>query len=445
MKKWYFFLLTAFIACAMSCSTDDAPLVPRDDTPQPEALTAIPVETALADLQCHLDQMPPGTRSATYDVQDVQVLRRSDFAATRSDAGAEDNALAYVVNFQEGGYAILGADPRHSSLIAFVGNGSMQPTDLVAAKRAVESGQEVDTPTFIDALVANYILHVPEDPQAQPRIVDPPTHWSTVEDQPHMVKTKWGQNGIYNKYCLDKNGNRVAAGCVAIATAQLLLYNHKTYGIGPNFITGLNLNWNLLDQAANYADLNDAPAAVQDAAAKFIHEVGVATNVSYYDGTSLAGILDVIEFMQSRPMLTAYGNIEQYRFPGTSNPNDPYNPYPPQELDRRTFIDYYIRPMLYLSKHPIYINAQTGFPGKEDGKDENGHTIRGHAWLLDGWQKKTLRTPSGGKLVEEYVRCNYGWYGGSDDEKLYALPLFDPFIFANGYNYLIDILNYRLF
>lgn len=445
MKKCYFFLLTALILSAAACSDDHAP-VAAPDNPQPAALATIPVETALADLQWHLEQMPQGTRAATYDATDVQVLRRSDFAATRSEADEADAPLAYVVNFQDGGYAILGADPRQSSVIALVGNGSMQPADLVAAKRAVDSGETVDTPTFIDALVAAYILQAPQDPQAQPRIVGPPSgEWRIAEHQPAMVKTKWGQNGIYNKYCLDKVGNRTAAGCVAIATAQLLLYNHQTYGKGPHYITGWNLDWTKLDQAANYADLNDAPAAVQDAAAKFIHEVGIATKVSYEDSSSLSGISNVMEFMQSKPMQSIYRQVEKYRFPGTSNPNNPYNPFPPQELDRLTFIDYYIRPMLYLSKLPIYISAQTGFPD-ETGKDKDGKEIMGHAWLLDGWQKKIKRSDySGGSYIEQYVYCNYGWYGGSDDDKLYALPVFDTPVFAKNYNYTIDILNYKLF
>jgi len=93
------------------------------------------------------------------------------------------------------------------------------------------------------------------------------------------------------------------------------------------------------------------------------------------------------------------------------------------------YADRYIRPMICYQKIPIFMEGSDGWyeqPG-------------GHAWLIDGWMRKTRSAaPAGEEYIADYVYCNYGWNG--DGDGLYAFGTF-----KNNYNYYNNIINYRLY
>lgn len=92
------------ISLFLSCNQEDTALPPN----------ATPIDTsfdrALAALH-DFTKNQSGTRSLGREITDVESLTRSDLGAeTRSASCEADQLLAYVVNFQGGGYAILGAE-----------------------------------------------------------------------------------------------------------------------------------------------------------------------------------------------------------------------------------------------------------------------------------------------------------------------------------------------
>lgn len=396
-------------------------------------IAALPVDEVLSDLRQQLDAMRNSTRSATFDEETVAILRRSDFGTTRAATEAAGDSLAYIVNFAAGGYAILGADPHLPSVIAIVEKGEMTPETLVAAKRSTDSGERIDTPTYIDALVADYILRTSDDPTPVARISG---DWVVKEHQPSFIKTKWGQgstkfdtDSLYNKYCINDAGQLCKAGCVAIATVQMLLHNHKTYGRGPRSITGIPLDWAKLDAADGYVDLADAPAEIQDYAARFIHEVGLAVAMNYGIYESTANNKKVLALMKSSLMNHIYTEAQLVKVPCSFYENYPYAPSDPVlKMSMIEYADLYIRPMVNEQKKPIFINGSDSWFGEPNG----------HAWILDGWMRKTRSaTPTGEPHIADYVYCNYGWDGVGDG--LYAFGTF-----KNDYNYFNEIINYRL-
>lgn len=433
MKKFLFFLPVFLSMAAGGCTRNEESFETSSRTTHVPT-EAIPIQEALSDLRQQLGAMRNSTRSAAFDAETIAVLRRSDFgAATRSDAAEGGDSLAYIVNFANGGYAILGADPHLPSVVAIVGKGEMTPEKLVAAKRNVDSGEQVDTPTYVDALVANYILRSADDPTPAARISG---DWVIKEHQPSFVKTKWGQgstkfdtDSLYNKYCINDAGQLCKAGCVAIAMTQILLHNHKTFGKGPRSITGMPLDWTKLDAAAGYEDLADAPADIQDHAARFIHEVGLAVDMDYGIYESISGKNFVLAFMKSQAMNRIYTNPQIVKVPCSYYEDYPYDTDPILKMPMTEYADRYIRPMICYQKIPIFMEGSDGWyeqPG-------------GHAWLIDGWMRKTRSAaPAGEEYIADYVYCNYGWNG--DGDGLYAFGTF-----KNNYNYYNNIINYRLY
>lgn len=316
----YIFALISFMQIGCVRDTELSGMAPDNGC---EKVAALPVDEALSDLRQQLDAMRNSTRSATFDEETVAILRRSDFGTTRAATEAAGDSLAYIVNFADGGYAILGADPHLPSVIAIVEKGEMTPETLVAAKRSTDSGERIDTPTYIDALVADYILRTSDDPTPVARISG---DWVVKEHQPSFIKTKWGQNGIYGKYCVNDKGEMVGAGCVTVAISQILAYNHATFGKGPRSITGMPFDWTNIDQATNYADLDDAPEGVQDYTAKFIYNIGVKLGINYPDGLYTSSNKDVLDFMQSSLMNRIYANSQKVDIPGTRQWNPEYQP-----------------------------------------------------------------------------------------------------------------------
>ena len=418
MKKFLFFLPVFLSMAAGGCTRNEESFETSSRTTHVPT-EAIPIQEALSDLRQQLGAMRNSTRSAAFDAETIAVLRRSDFgAATRSDAAEGGDSLAYIVNFANGGYAILGADPHLPSVVAIVGKGEMTPEKLVAAKRNVDSGEQVDTPTYVDALVADYILRSADDPTPAARISG---DWVIKEHQPSFVKTKWGQNGIYGKYCVSDDGEKVGAGCIAIAFSQILAYNHATFGRGPRSITGMPLDWTKIDQATDYADLDDAPEEIQDYTAKFIHDVGLRLGIDYPNGSYTGSSRNVLDFMQSGMMNRIYAQAEKIEVPGTRKWNPDYQPVEPEEMPMIEFTEKYARPMLFVKKHPIFITGELDYSTEKPG----------HAWVLDGWMRKTRSiAPAGESYVEDYAYCNYGWYGG--DDGLYVFGIFYKYKYVNS-------------
>lgn len=236
MRK--FFPLGSLLLAAMTvaCSTSNEP----DPLPAPQSqATAVSVDAALSNLRSIFDATQT-TRAGrndvpSFDAEQVQILTGS--SQTRSGEGRN---LAYLVNFEQGGYAILGADTRQAPLIALAKNGSVTPESLLQAKAAVESGQKVDAPTLMKASMLEYLNRkVEEEPRVAAQTRALPV--TIKEFQDSLLKTMWSPA---EKELANMSRTK-------IALAQMMLYNGEFRRYYPTMIRDYVLKWSLIGDLAN--------------------------------------------------------------------------------------------------------------------------------------------------------------------------------------------------
>lgn len=235
------------MALTAACTSESEPTAePLSAQPENSEVT---VDAALQRLDRFMEaagfNVATRGESARPDSRNVEVF--TDAAATRADGG---RALAYVVNFDEGGYAILGADTRQAPVIALTQTGSMTAGDLLEARRAVEAGEKTDAPTRMNASIVNYLAACatqPAAPAAEPR------GFNILEQQNSLTKTLWSPDEISNM------------SRTKIELAQMMVYVAQTLRIYKEFIDETVYNWSLICTTSEYAHLKQVPGAGADA------------------------------------------------------------------------------------------------------------------------------------------------------------------------------------
>lgn len=377
MKKKMLLASLAGLGLLASCNHDEISEAPKGGEPATVSY-AVSVEDALAQLQSTLDGMQY-TRASEREVGDVLTLYRNELAGTRAADG--DAPLAYIVNFEEGGYAILGADLRQAPVVAIVYEHSMAPATLASAKRAVDAGEEVDTPTFVNALVADYLERSLAENEPRPRIGT----WKIIEDEPSKMRTKWGPNYPY--------GSNLTSATVAFC--QFLVYNKQFNRIGFTSLAGYTPDWNQLKKAAT------TPKPERDYESevhKFCLTTDDAIRMNMTDGRTM--IATVKELMTK--FMPSYKSVQLMDLPSTG-------------VD---IMSGRIREMLYNNNMPILI----------EGKNSSSNR---YAWVMDGWQMQEYD----GMMRQYYVYCNFGKEGVSD-----GLYTFGNFL---GYNNEWQFISYN--
>ena len=203
-----------------------------------------------------------------------------------------------------------------------------------------------------------------------------------------LLDTAWAQRAPFNNYCPMGDGGRCAAGCVAIAAAQIMKYwNHPSSGTGSHSywwdgdgsIPGRTLSatfsdpydWgNMLNSYSG--SYNDAQAA---AVAELCYEVGVAFEMDYgYGGSgaySYKGLTAFPDYFKYKDSITIeyrsnYGSADDWfeRIKEELNASSP-------------------RPMMYTI-------SDTDFC---------------HEIVCDGYWEDEI----------DYIHMNYGWAGSYDN------------------------------
>lgn len=230
--------LTLFAISLSACSSEPEPAaVAASEVPT----TVVTADEALSTLQSVLDAT--GTTRSTaraFDAANLEVF--TDGAATRAD---EEKALAYIVNFDGGGYAILGADTRQAPVVALIGKGTLTSAMLREADQNLNAG--ADATSLIRASIARYLKHktteaAPETTRAgiQPVIVK--------EFRDSLMLTSWSADEP-----LLENWSRTK-----IALAQMMVYNAEYERYYPTMIYGYVLRWSNIAPVATYRHLADA-------------------------------------------------------------------------------------------------------------------------------------------------------------------------------------------
>lgn len=362
MQKHLRNLLLLFAATFFACANPD-PMQPVEGASAPETTPHfVSADAALARLEGSLHAFVPQTRGAVR-FRTVEPVG----PATRSEGVLPSG---YIVNFEEGGYAILSADDRKAPVVAFAPEGSLSADEFEQAHLLTTAdARGVSTPDYIRALIRNYLTAPVQGDLPATRADGSPV----VEEQTAMMHTKWTDVAPYNSFIKSRN----PAGAPNIALAQILVYNHKYHGVGldemniynsMSFPNLYNPDWSLLDIAAIYADAGDSSAGIE--AGKFIAAVSIANGTIYGHNQSITPVANVQTFLTD---FWGYRLAQIKPFATTTLAN----------------LKKSLRAMIYTDRIPVYFY----------GDSQN---VISHAWIADGWMVLDANNTR-----SSYIHCNF--------------------------------------
>ncbi|MBO5972070.1 MAG: C10 family peptidase [Alistipes sp.] len=337
-------------------------------------------------------------------LEDSQIVKRP---ITRGET-TEDIPVMYVFNNEnDEGFTIIAADKSKDAVIAVTEKGNYtygEPTGVVPFDK------------LMDNVVQSRIIITP------PIILEPTpgciidTVYYRVNRVDPLLTTKWGQQGIYGKYCLPNH----IAGCVNIALTQIMAKHQWPETIQYTFRgdnTQTAIPWDgILEHTLGYGSVvNDdyicnCGCSYNDLAL-LIREVGERTHTEYEDNESGAYSSD------------AYSTIVSLGFANADYVFD---------VNLDSFIDKIIQ------------NLDRGRPVYIAGQNETENT--GHAWVIDGYDffeykinyffavpgAENNRPYPGYELGDVMTysgrrmwHCNWGWSGRYDG--WFNHNCFDPY------------------
>ena len=307
--------------------------------------------------------------------------------------GNEEKPSYYIVNYKNNsGFSIIAGDKRANAVLAFSTEGNFNldlknmPTGLI---------EWLDnTDAYISEIrITNQRINQIEDQQI-PQEIDP-CNDEVIRVGP-LLKTEWGQYNGYNNR-VPKTGcdkawynpeGKAPAGCVAVATAQIMGY-HKY----PK-----SFNWSIMPDTYG----NDETAIL-------MRDLGVYLKIDYKCDGSSAYVSDIPKTLK----LLGY-NSAKHKSYGTSDYNLVVN-----QID---------------TKLPVVLGGATNSVWGTIGIYPNGH-----AWVCDGYSRHKSCNPNGGFSSALFFHMNWGWdnglYNGWFDHGNWA-----PERNNNGYNNRTEIV-----
>ena len=343
-----------------------------------------------------LQSMSETTRSTSNRVNDVLVWRshKSDYS-TRSEVSVSDlsDTLMYIVNLvDDSGYVLVSANRDNATVLAFVEEGKLTPTDTI------------DNPgfkLFLDGAFSGVSLSSISDKSLEPRELAPKIAFVNK-----FIKTKWNQRSPFNDQCPIIKGQHALAGCVPIATAQVVAY-YKT----PSSYNEHVYYWDSI-----YVENVPFTQIGREGAAHLVHDIGLLENVSYGLTATGAYYEDIATCLSA--FNYHYSTLHRYDYETIRTPLS--------------------------NRRPVIITGR------------NNQNI-GHAWIIDGYfeytEMKVEHLGDGTPLIfpekSEYVHCNWGWGGNCNGyflsgvfntlDKRFADILFDPVVQGTvNYNFISD-------
>lgn len=425
MRKIFCYVMVAmsFVACVKN----DVPIAQMEEV-NPYAVTP---NEAVQLLQTVIG----GESTRAISVGEIKTLRKSDFVPTTR--GDEDGDAIYIVDLENGGSAIMGADKRMEPIYAILDETKISPEQLMLTATRSDSDEEDIEDLLLGALNNAIQMDsralIPTDPE-MPRIPRP-VYWTVNEviaQKAPLLRTKWYQDLPYNYKCPPKpSGLHSQAGCVAIATAQIMYYNRF-----PNHIGSYVFDWNLMSQFE--FDYQPFPSeSAEDEVANFVYQIALGVDSDFREEIegALTGstIEDARDFLQE----SGYSNV--------------------------TLSSYALL--------PIRTKVANNLPVFVDGRP-NPSSDHGHTWVVDGCNiyevQRWVREYQSELLYNEYIEsreshnllhCNFGWKGKCDG--YYSSGVFDPrdireddeyepdygdvqFSYGDDYSSSLKILTYSL-
>ena len=402
-KKKALLLALCLAGLCAACSRDDAAnsMMP---TAMDDAQWFVTEEEAMEKLR-EFDESHIATRAEERTIACVETLHRSALGTATRNRTSDDTPLAYIVNFAEGGYAVVRAASRQGGVVARVEKGSMDAATLAAAKQSIDKAEaeaDIDLATYVNGKVALQLLQAieraPEADEVSEAAALRSTRGTPIGINLYKLKTEWDQWSPFNQYYYQQTGNNYPVGCVALALAQVMIYNKHKHDVGIN---SFNANttpllpqpyypiWQFLTRTLE----NPTPAIeCQMELSKFLYHIGKSVHMQYYSTVSKTDTSFAIGFLNKIP---GYKNVVE---------------------KAANFQD--IKKMLD-ADNLVYIDGQA--------KTDNGHYYKGeeisggHAWVIDGYDVKIDLLPgwSNGQQITiqketRLVHCRFGYKGYLD-------------------------------
>lgn len=381
MKK---ILLSALVAMVLvACAKEETSIVKIEEVKNPYEVTP---DEAVQLLQTVVG----GESTRAISVGSIQTLRKSDFVPTTR--GAEDGDVVYIVDLEDGGSAIMGADKRMEPIYAILDETKISPEQLTLTATRSDDGEQ-DIEEYVMGLV-NKKIEVDVSALAFPEMpIVPRPHNVTVTiplgAKSPMLRTKWYQLSPFN----DLYPNGMLAGCGPIAISQIIYF--KCLSVSFSSTT---FDWNLISECEYQGSFSDAAC---NEVARFVNTIaGMVCTERYLTNGANPGayIVDCRNTLATLFKTTA--SVQYYDYAGIAGLLD--------------------------SNKPVYTRG-------DDLDNEEGH-----AWVIDGYNsyiEKIYEREYNGLNPSEYtdtllssttynlVHCNYGWAGLCDG--YYTSGVFD--------------------
>lgn len=444
------------------------------------------------DVISFLDGEAAVKSGAARRIGSVAALRldRERSVALKSADGSSiemPDTVAYVFNFADSaGFALIAGDTRiESPILAYVDEGTLgaeidnpglavflEGTEEYIERSIIEAEHLKDS--LMSSIAAKLAYDAEEDDPGTKALSMPSIPmitsisvgaWVTTSRVYLLLPVEWHQRSPFNqavsKTCDNKEesyGGRAPAGCVAIATAQLMAYWQH-----PSSIDGYSFTWPLLRRFtcrpnrydnvsgklqvdANTTDINGQNFNTQ--VARLVERIGKHVYMDYGCDGSGATTSDAVEYLRK----LGY----KYGVSGYFNEHWELG----QGYDHTTVFNSLNKGQPVLARGNSLKTTYLGFINTYSG---------GHAWVVDGYifQKRQIRytvqmyqlgrgyvgTPyiiSGYTLPIFYLHNNWGW--GSDTNGYFVAGSFDSNAFhlnsetkagnENNYQYKIEIFPY---
>ena len=354
-------------------------------------------------------------------IGEVRALR-SEETTLRSGSGEEvaiPDTLAYVCNFADSaGFAIICADDRVGCpILAYVGEGML--------------GEEVDNPglAIILSNMEDYLIgsirqfenekdslrqkaeaQLQDDTTCLKRVYTGKYDLISEESVAPLIYTKWDQwPSPYNMYMpyYASTYSRSPAGCVAVATAQIMAYYEY-----PKSLDGYTFNWKGM-KASPYGDSVTSQSKIL--IGRLMQSIGNHVGMDYGFNESSANTATAVSWLGSLGYKTASSGYswdfaKTYLDEGVPLIMRGYNK---KTLKKKKFL------WIPVKSTPIYSD--------------------GHAWIVDGYKTTTIKSYSytvdsdkdvtttrylSTSYSNSFLSVNWGWGGESDS--YYAADCFAP-------------------
>lgn len=398
MRKILFMLAAIMFA---ACGDVDLGLTHKVELKNPYAVTP---DEAVQLLQTVIG----GESTRSISVSDIKTLSKSDFVPTTRSAS--DGEVIYIVDIEDGGSAILGADKRMEPIYAVLDKTRISVEDLVTSYETRLGEGSEDIGDYILGLLNNAIVTDMQD--VEPAGVEMPIiprdqYWIDtviVARQEPLLRTKWGQDPPFNNNYPEHPtlGVPYPAGCGPIALAQILYYNRF-----PNSINGVTFDWDLIEEyeVGNNSHSDSATIEVGNFVYRITSTIDAYQSVSY-SGNTVNTLATGITVGQANHLLTTagYQNVATVDYTLSS-----------------------VISMVYDKQLPVYARG---------GYYDNDNNWYGHAWVIDGcdvyrieeWRRHYTTSTTYVDNIESsqsfnIVYCNFGWDGDYDGD--YDSGLFD--------------------